>query len=170
MNNTPNRNHIEFKLIEDSFMSGMDFFAISLALQFFWIFIIKTFYLALIPTTILVVVFYTFYGYRWFKEIHFFTKYFEVKYNSTLIKKSYTKEFNYSEIKKIKYKDGSSKSPQWLKIYLENDNMIKIKVSENKDAIKSLLLLKDKCPKTEIEIYPDYCDVNFEFEKELKKD
>jgi len=170
MNNIPNKNHLEFKLIEDSFKSGLDFFAISLVLQITWFFLIETFYLALIPTTILVVAFYTFYGYRWFKEIHFFTKYFEVKYNSTLIKKSYTKEFNYSEIKKIKYKDGYSKGYTWLRIYLENDNMIKIKVSEDKDAIKSLLLLKDKCPKTEIEIHPDYCDVNFEFEKELKKD
>jgi hypothetical protein len=170
MNNKTDKNHLIFKLIEDSFISGMDFFAIALVLQIALVFLIKTFYLALIPTTILIIAFYTFYGYRWFKEIHFFTKQFEVKYNSTLIKKSYTTEFNYSEIKKIKYKDGGGKIPQWLKIYLEDDIMIKIKVSEDKDAIKSLLLLKDKCPKAEIEIYPDYCDVNFEFEKELKKD
>ena len=170
MKKITNKNYLEFKLIEDSFMSGMEFFAISIVIQIIGVFLIENFYLALIPTTILLVAFYSFYGYRWFKEIHFFNENFEVKYDSTLIKKSYSRNFNYSEIIKIRYKANLSKNPNWLKIYFEDNNMIGFKVSENKDAVKSLLLLKDKCPNTEIDIYPDYCDVNIEYEKKLKTD
>ena len=170
MNKKPDINHLEFKLIEDSFKSGLEFFAIFLVVQIIGIFLIENFYLALIPTTILLVAFYSFYGYRWFKEIHFFNESFEVKYNSTLIKKSYTRNFNYSEIIKVAYKDNLSRNPSWLKIYFEDNNSIWVKISEDKDAVKSLLLLKDKCPNTKIEIYPDYCDVNFIYEKSLKKD
>jgi len=163
------KDSIDFKLTEDSFSSGLDLLILIVLGQLINYFLIDNFYIAILVTIIETIIFYMIYGYKWFKDILFKNKYLEIIHYYKRLKKISKTRIEYNRINKIFFKDRFDRNPAFIKIIYDKKSSVKIKISENKDAIQAILIIKKKSPNEEIEIYPDYCDVNEMYEKELKR-